>query len=143
MEPSEIRARLLEDHAQLRAKAGVLESLALQVLRGDEDLASALRLKGEDLHAHLLDHMGWEDHHILPLLQALAPAAKSSVQALESEHRIQRDRLGDLLGALRDPREPARVARSVLDFARSLEQDMLVEENRLLVPAVLGDAERA
>ena len=56
-----IKEKFLRDHRMLLGKAAVVAALALDVLRGDEELASALRLKGEELYRHLLIHMRWEE----------------------------------------------------------------------------------
>lgn len=136
MEPRDLRAKLVEDHDRLRAKLGGVESLALQVLRGDVELASALQRKAEELRGLLLEHMEWEDRAIAPRLRAPAMPAGG----VEAEHLVQRERLGQLLVALRESRAPGPLARALLDFARALERDMWVEERQLLDSGVLSES---
>jgi len=136
---SEIKARLLTDHAQLRGKATVLESLALQILRGDDELASALRLKGEDLQANLLAHMRWEEAELLPLLARSGVEGYTSADFLE-EHQSQREALAESLLALRDSNLPATaLAKNMIDFVRWLERDMITEEGNVL-PSIEASA---
>ena len=89
----EIRSHFLNDHARLRGKVSVLRSLALGVLRGDEELSFAMRLKGRDLQDHLHRHMSWEEENLLPVLDHCSPLAGGTASALLSEHEGQRSRL--------------------------------------------------
>jgi hemerythrin-like domain-containing protein len=138
MDKRAIRDRFLRDHGELRGKAVVLESLALQVLRGDEELISALRLKGQDLQAHLLRHMEWEEAHISPVLESRNGAARFSSAALEKEHGLQRERIARLIEKLHDTQNGIDLARSLLDFTGTLESDMAAEEAHLLGGGGLG-----
>ncbi len=128
----EITARFLEDHARLRGKSEVLEALALRILRGDEDLGSALRLKGEEIQKHLQDHMDWEEAALLPMLRS-APGGREVAVVIAAEHATQRDRLAEWLAELShtDVR-PTHLARTVLDLTRWLAHDMAVEERTIL-----------
>jgi iron-sulfur cluster repair protein YtfE (RIC family) len=129
-------AHLLGDHARLRGKGEVLETLALRVLRGDEDLGSALRLKGEEIQEHLAAHMAWEEAVLLPLLRNV-PGGRRVAEQLFSDHVPQRERLADCLRALAvGERRPAKLAKTVLELTAWLEHDMLAEEKQVL--AVLG-----
>jgi hemerythrin-like domain-containing protein len=131
MDENELRARILGDHALLRGKAEVLEALALRILRGDEDLGSALRLKGEEIQDHLVRHMGWEERELLPPLRK-SGGAKVADQ-ISAEHSEQRERISDTLVTLQDSeRRPVEVARHMVEFVRQLERDMYQEEQRVL-----------
>ena len=138
---ADIVMRFLDDHARLRGKSEVLEALALRVLRGDEDLGTALRLKGEEIQEHLAAHMDWEERRLLPLLRS-APGGRSVADQLFSDHGPQRERLVDCLLALADEeRRPAKLAKAVLDLTAWLEHDMLTEEKR--IRAILGHPARS
>ena len=129
---ADVVAHFLGDHARLRGKSEVLEALALRVLRGDEDLGTALRLKGEEIQDHLAAHMVWEEDLLLPLVRSLPGGRKVAAQ-LFSDHAPQRERLADCLRALADEeRRPAKLAKAILDLTAWLEHDMLAEEERIL-----------
>jgi iron-sulfur cluster repair protein YtfE (RIC family) len=132
-----IRERFLRDHRQIRGKASVLRSLALGVLRGDEELASALRLKGEDLQTHMLLHMTWEEDELMPALERGGGDENSLGKRIQEEHREQRTRLAHSLVALRVTREQKRadierLAKEMLELVRWLEGDMAKEEDSVL-----------
>jgi hemerythrin-like domain-containing protein len=126
-----VRNRFLEDHARLRGKAEVLESLALRILRGDEDLGSALRLKGEEILEHLVCHMGWEEKELLPLLRQFGRSDIAS--RLVIEHAAQRERFeGDLHTLQNTERRPLDLAKHIVEFLGWLERDMQAEEENVL-----------
>jgi iron-sulfur cluster repair protein YtfE (RIC family) len=129
---ADIVVQFLHDHARLRGKSEVLEALALRVLRGDEDLGTALRLKGEEIQEHLVAHMAWEEGLLLPVLVSV-PDGRSVAAQLFSDHVAQRERLAECLLALADEdRRPAKLAKAILDLTAWLEHDMLAEEQRVL-----------
>jgi len=130
MEAGDLRAHLVDEHATLRGKAEVLEALSLRVIRGDEDLGSALRLKGEEIETALIRHMLWEEEILLPELRRLGHEAVAS--QIRSEHERQRERIADSLIALQDAeRRPVATARHLLEFIRWLDRDMSEEESSL------------
>ncbi|MCP5045061.1 MAG: hemerythrin domain-containing protein [bacterium] len=129
---SRIRDRFLADHRELRGKAAVVTTLALNVLRGDEELASALRLKGEELNDRLLSHMAWEEKHLIPLL-AHTPRGKLQGKAILEEHKDQRTRLLDSLTELQRPQNSfSGLAKECLALVHWLEADMASEERDVL-----------
>jgi hypothetical protein len=129
----EIREKFVADHAHLRGKISVLRSLATQVLRGDEDLGDALRLKGKDLQLHLIRHMKWEESDLLPCLREIDGAAADAADQLFEEHTGQRQRLSDSLIALEGADgNPLALANHLLELTRWLEQDMNTEESGVL-----------
>jgi hypothetical protein len=131
MGEADVRKRFLEDHARLRGKAEVLESLALRILRGDEDLGSALRLKGEEILDHLSCHMGWEERELLPLLRQFGRT--DMAEKLVAEHAAQRAHFeGDLLTLKDTERRPLDLAKHFIEFLRWLDRDMLAEEEDVL-----------
>lgn len=133
MTPLEIRAKFLDDHALLRGKIDVLRSLATQVMRGDDDLGNALRLKGEDLQLHLINHIKWEETELLPCLREIDGTAADSADQLFEDHMSQRQRLADSLMALEGAGgDTLSLAQHLVDLARWLEHDMNAEEDGLL-----------
>jgi iron-sulfur cluster repair protein YtfE (RIC family) len=134
MTPNEIRDKFLDDHARLRGKASVLRSLATQVLRGDTELAEAMRLKGRDMQFSLVKHMQWEEAKLMPLLREVSAVAAEGADQLFEEHRAQRSKLADSLIALEAaaPENGVAMAVHLLDLIRWLERDMAGEEEIIL-----------
>lgn len=135
----ELRMRILDDHSMIRAKADVLEGLALRILRGDEDLGSALRLKGEEIQERLVRHIDWEERELLPALRELGnPEVAERILA---EHKAQRQRITETLATLQDSeRRPVALARHMVEFVRLLEREMHDEEELVLIRG-LGPAD--
>jgi hypothetical protein len=129
----EIRSHFLNDHARLRGKAAVLRSLALGVLRGDEELSFAMRLKGRDLQDHLHRHMSWEEEKLLPVLNRFSPTAGGAATELLAEHEIQRSRLASSLQSLDNLGfSPKVLAKSMMELIVWIEGDMASEEAAVL-----------
>ena len=138
---SQIRVKFLHDHQILRGKAAIVAALALDVRRGDEELASALRLKGEELYLHLFDHMQWEEQMLVPLLVELSHGMWNRT-AFREEHEMQRLQLDDSLAKLRSESiSRARLAEECLELVRWLEVDMSSEER--IVLQSIGNLESA
>ena len=131
MPVAEVREKFVEDHARLRGKAEVLESLALRILRGDDDLGSALRLKGEEILDHLVCHMDWEERELLPVLRQ---SGRSDIASgLVTRHTRHREHFeGDLLPLHNTNRRPLELAKHIVKFLRRLERDMQKEEEDVL-----------
>ncbi len=119
---------------------GTLRALALNVIRGDDELAPALRLKGEEFDARLLDHMLWEEEH-LPALLGRTENGLERIVHLREEHARQRELLSVSLEQLRDPGiSSLPIARDCLALVRWVETDMATEEHDVL--QVLDDVAR-
>jgi hemerythrin-like domain-containing protein len=134
-----LHMKLLDDHARLRGKVSVIQSLALGILRGDDDLAAALRLKGEELQQHLIEHMSWEESELFPVLQDASSEGCEAARQLIEEHSTQRDRLAHSLEALRTlAGQPSTLAKHLLELVHWLEYDMTSEEERVMASLVSG-----
>ena len=133
MNSIEIRSHFLNDHARIRGKVSVLRSLALGVLRGDEELSFAMRLKGRDLQDHLHRHMSWEEEKLLPVLDRYSPTAGGAASELLAEHANQRSRLSSSLKSLENLGFPPKVlARGMMELIVWIESDMASEEAAVL-----------
>lgn len=140
MRPSEIREKVLTDHAELRGRLAGLEGLAREVVDGERRLVGALRLEGEELLDRLADHMRWEERYLAPALHDADAWGDERVKRLIDDHREQRDLLADSLSRLRDPsRPPVLLARNVLDLVSLIREDMEDEEAVALDERVLRD----
>jgi hemerythrin-like domain-containing protein len=140
MTSGEVEAKLEHEHARLRGMAAVLQSLALRVVRGDEDLTSALRLKGEELLARFDRHLRWEEDYLMPLLRRAGAEGEACSERLRGVHRLQRDRLSASLADLQSAGESAqKLARGLLDVIEWLERDMATEDAQLLGSGLLRE----
>lgn len=133
MTEAQIRSRFLREHARIQGKMEVLESLVLGVLRGDAELTSVIRCKGEELQRNLLMHMQWEEEQLFPTLRGDSASGLKVADALDREHVSQRGRLAEVLEALRCKEEaPSVLAERILEWIRSVEDDIDFEEERVL-----------
>lgn len=141
MQPSEVRARVREEHADLRARLSHLERMAMDLLRGHAT-ADALRREGCRLHEVLCTHLEWEDVHLAPVLRGGGPGGLAHSARLAREHHEQRELLSYVLERLRDAaRPPIVLARDLLAFVELLRHDMADEERALLGEDALADPE--
>ncbi len=140
MRPSEVRQRVLADHAALRDRLSRLQKVAQQVLEGERSLLGTLRLEGEGLLKMLLEHMQWEDVNLDPALRRSDAWGDERAAQLARDHREQRELLEHALRGLQDQTRPAVVlARNLVDLVGLLGDDMADEEAALLDERVLRD----
>jgi iron-sulfur cluster repair protein YtfE (RIC family) len=144
---SRIRSEIVAQHAELRALLPKVESLAEQFERAApdaRDLGVRLREAGLALYEKFGAHLDHEQQLLEPVLRAAGAEGERRARRLEHEHREQRELLHFLLHRLREQPEPTLLlARQLQDFAQFLRFEMDHEEESLLSPAVLGDAEDA
>jgi hemerythrin-like domain-containing protein len=133
MDPAEVRKRVLDDHAALRATAEEMESVARRVLGGPGAPRRELGRVGEHLLESLENHIEWRDRHLLPVLRGAAGWSREREAQMRRGHREQRQVLRYLLERLRDRQRPNHLlARNFLDFSAMLRDDMTEEEHALL-----------
>jgi hypothetical protein len=138
MQPSEVRERILADHAGLRRRVERLEALASEPLTTGR--AATLRSEGLSLLEVLEEHMRWEDLYLAPALRDADAWGKEREARLKAEHREQREVLREVVSRLEDPERPDPVIqRTLLDFLEMLRADMDDEEESLVRADVLRD----
>lgn len=139
MLPSEVRAKILEDHERLRRELERLEACATGAeLRESE--AAALRELGESFLELLAAHMRWEDQNLAPALRDADAWGEEREKRLVREHREQREEMNAILERLRDPeRDVERIRQDLLALVEWLRRDMDYEEKETLDPKVLRD----
>ena len=143
LKPSEVRGRILGDHADLRRMLAEIEDLAERFERGDAEVARALRDHGLALHARLCAHLDLEDEILAPALQNADAWGEVRAERLAREHREQRELLQYLLERLREESRPTLlVAREFRNFALLLRSDMEQEEETALREDLLRDDAR-
>jgi iron-sulfur cluster repair protein YtfE (RIC family) len=142
MKPSEIRARVMEDHAGLRVDLDRLEALARRVREGDpaKPDVDALRSGAKALLDRLWAHMRWEETWLLPALRGADAWGSERARRLVGDHREQRVLLEFLLDRLLDSARPDRLVFSDVDALLAfLRKDMEEEERDLVDERILRD----
>ena len=133
MAASEIRRRILEEHAELRVIAGAVQELAERVCRGEAQSVGALRLRGLELHERLARHLDHEDEVLIPAVRDAPGCGARRAERLRREHREQRALLAYILERLNDLTRPSLVlGRELGNFAELLHDDIRYEEETLL-----------
>jgi len=131
MKPSEVRSRVLEDHADLRVLLDAVEDLAVRAQSGRRAAINGLRERGEALAYRLRDHLALEDEHLLPLVHK--ERGGTVAEQLSAEHRDQRMVIEFILERLDDSSRPTHLlVREISTFAELLRADMAHEEEDLL-----------
>jgi Hemerythrin HHE cation binding domain len=137
---SELRRRILEDHERLRARLLVLEAQAGAVGRTGKSHAGELRNQASELLLRLRDHMHWEDLHLRPFLLVADAWGQERAEALDRDHREQRELLEFALERIQAEGHPtAIVVKTIVDLIALLRADMEDEEARVLDPSVVRD----
>jgi len=138
--PSEVRSRILHDHETLRKMLSELDGLARDTLAGELNLLGPLRERAEALLSQLSEHMRWEDRYLSEALREADAWGQERADALDAEHREQRQLLRDALDRLEDESRPApMIARELADLVERLRRDMVEEERDMLDERVLRD----
>jgi hypothetical protein len=138
MQPSEVRRRILDDHAGLRQRLQRLEALAAEPL--SDRRAATLRAEGLSLLEVLQEHMRWEDLYLAPALRDADAWGEERAAKLAADHLEQREVLAEVVARLEDANRPDEVIRrTVADFVEMLREDMVDEEDCLVRDDVLRD----
>lgn len=133
MSAPEVRRRILEDHAELRAVGAAVQDLAERVARGDARAVGALRMRARELHERLGEHLDLEDRLLLPAVRQAGSDGLERAEGLGHEHEEQRALLEYVLHRLDDLTRPSIVlGRELLNFAELLLDDMEFEESTVL-----------
>jgi hemerythrin-like domain-containing protein len=140
MKPSEVRRRILDEHARLRGLLAEVQSLVERVLEGHGEAVELLRERGRALHTFFFDHLELEDVILVATLRDADAWGEERARNLTQEHREQRQLLEALLGRIDDARLPAEeLARDLADFVQRVREDMAVEEKAMLSDKILRD----
>lgn len=138
--PSEVRAKILGQHKELRKLLAVIRALSEQVLAGERGALSELRRQSVELETVFLAHLETEEAILLPILKTIDAWGAVRVQHIEEEHARQRavlDSAGNnATSAAVPPQQLAQLMRSVVD---DILEDMKSEERDMLDPRLLRD----
>ena len=135
--PSEIRERILAQHAQLRTQLDALEKAAAE-LEADGDMGP-VKAAAKDVHDRLFAHVKEEEQLLVPALREADGFGPVRVDALRQEHREQRELLDGICLGVLDAHSSAEVKERVDDLVRRIREDMEEEERTHLDPNLLKD----
>lgn len=142
LRPSEVRARILREHALLRNVFDDIERLATQACEDegeDGTLAQGLlRERSRDLCLTLSRHIALENTMLAPALRAADGFGDVRAQQLLDEHHNQSHTLTELMESL-DALPIAELSGRIRPFLEALRTDMHHEEHALLNPDLLRD----
>jgi len=140
LRPSDVRARILGEHVEIRRLIDALEELAA------EEAATGVRVPGRfgalrgRLLEYLLAHIDVENALLVPALRELDAWGQVRAEALLRHHEEQRAWLASLLAATTAPPPVgAELVRWVSIIAETLRDDMAHEERDLLHANLLRD----
>jgi CBS domain-containing protein/iron-sulfur cluster repair protein YtfE (RIC family) len=137
--PSEVRARILDEHTMLRAIFIELDRLADQASEGpDEQVESALRERSRELCLTLGRHIELENRILAPALRQTDGFGDVRADQLLAEHATQTRALADLLERI-DSMTVPQLATAVHELISALRADMFHEERALLSDELLRD----
>ncbi|MFW6052212.1 MAG: hemerythrin domain-containing protein [Myxococcota bacterium] len=140
--PSEIRARIRQEHEALRGLLGQVDEAARAVLEEgvDRRAATTLRQLCSALHVALSAHLDLEDAVLAPALRETDAFGPDRADELLHHHAEQRQILAAALEEAKSPRmDPAQLARHARGLVRYLMEDMATEDRDLLNPNLLRD----
>lgn len=140
MKPSEVRRRVLKDHARIRGLLDEVEALTRRFRGSEPDVRDELREKGIELHDALCEHLDMEDVILARALREADGWGEERAERLADEHREQRELFAYILSRLRDGARPTiLLARELQNFVDILRVDMQHEEETELSGDVLRD----
>ncbi len=138
--PSELRRRVLEDHARLRPGLRELRAAAEWARTGDPERRDTLRREAADFAIRFFRHLEMEEQELVPVLRRIDAWGDERARRVIEEHVEQRGALVDLLAELDDPSlSLERSARRVLEVVAAIEADMIHEEETVLHENLLRD----
>ncbi len=138
IKPSEVRARVLDEHVQIRAMLAELESLARRALDGDTHGGAQLRVKAIELYRRLDAHMSLEDAFLYPAICDADAWGHVRGERMKEEHVRQRAALCQL-AEFESRGDTAALVGALRRLVTDIRDDMCSEERELLNPDILRD----
>lgn len=137
--PSEVRAKILAEHAELREHLAGLDGIAGRIAAGEPALDAA-RGAVTAFHRALMAHVKDEEAFLLPALEEADGFGPARVEALQREHAEQHESLAALLREIDAAPGAAELESRVRELVRRVREDMAHEEEVHLSPALLKDS---
>jgi hypothetical protein len=138
--PSEIRRRILDEHADVRVLVNhALDAAQAAVVLGKTGIP-ALCEAATALYIRLRNHMAYEEAVLVPALRDADAWGEQRVQAFLAEHQVQRTVLAKLIALGNDAtKTAAELAGRVVLLVGRIKADMDEEEREVLDPNLLRD----
>jgi hypothetical protein len=138
MNPSHVRARIIEDHVALHQRLLEIEDAVVAML-ADEAKAPVVCELVRHLLVVLGDHTALEDKILAPALMELDAWGQVRAARLLDHHQSQRAQIAELTILYSLPRIPQEVALTTQAIVNDLRSDMEHEERELLSADLLRD----
>lgn len=138
MNPSELRARVLAEHVQLRKLLSEVIGVATRALAGEKTNPARLHAKARQLRAALLAHIDMEDKLLYPAILDLDAWGPVRADRMKQEHAEQRAALARF-AAVEWRVTTVELARALDELGNHILEDMHREEQELLDPDLLRD----
>lgn len=138
MKPSDVRARILKDHAALRRHLMELEEAVAAMLRDVAALPSASQLASK-LLVDVVRHTELEDTILAPALMDLDAWGQIRAEQLLLHHQQQRAYMVELSDLYSSEGRPLQLARATYALIADLRLDMAHEERDILSADLLRD----
>lgn len=137
--PSEVRERILAEHAVIREHLVTLDELVSRLARGESPLDDA-RAAARALHRELMTHMKGEESMLVPALAEADGFGPARVEELQREHHEQGEALAALIREIDHSPGAAELESRLRELIRRIREDMTLEEKTHLSPNVLKDS---
>jgi iron-sulfur cluster repair protein YtfE (RIC family) len=137
LQPSEIRAIILDEHGALRSRLNEIEA---DLVRTATDAAALGRLQEQlqRFYELFLRHIAREEEILKPVLRDIDNWGPYRIERMDEEHVEQRRTIAALSRLVPDP-DPSSYTETICDFIRDLRLDMDAEERDFLSKDVLRD----
>jgi hemerythrin-like domain-containing protein len=130
--PTQVRERILADHAMLRVKIRATRDLAPRA-QADPAAFDAFAVAAGELLSALSDHLDLEDEILVPVLGTIDAWGPERAKRLAAEHAEQRELLVRTQVALGSRhRDAGDIVKDMERFILRLEADMALEEKTTL-----------
>ncbi len=138
--PSQVRLKVLEDHARIRRQLREVRAAAEWARTGAPERAEPMRAEARSFADLFLRHLAMEEEVLVPTLREVDIWGDARADRVLQEHEEQRETFQELMNELeREQVAVSRVAQHVLSLADSIEADMIHEEETVLHEKLLKD----
>lgn len=138
LSPSEVRSRVLAEHAMLRERLVELQSLARAVTI-EQTIVGELRQCVRKLIMEFSMHLESEEEILMPVIETIDAWGHQRASRMRDEHALQRALLVRMFERVSSPQPPIELAIEADALALRVFRDMLDEEQGLLAEDFLRD----
>jgi len=139
MRPTEIRSRILRNHAELRDTLGVLRELATEANAGSRAAGERAIELSNSLFERLADHLGTEEQLLVPFLREADAWGEQRANELVRLHEQQWQELKGLRERAASGTNVCTVAGELAAMVDALRSDILEEDRQIVEGDVLRD----